>query len=256
VRPDDFRAFKQALAERLARDDRVLGLVFLGSAAERDYAPDDWSDHDFFVITSSGEQDAFRADRSWVPRSDELALWFRETEHGVKALYEDGHLVEFAVFDLDELGVAAVDRWRVVFDRGGVEERMAEVAAQSARPDPDPALSFGQLVTTALVGAGRHRRGELLTGRFFVSELAVRHFVELVLLTVPSTRLDTLDRLDRLRRFEVAFPELGEALAALQRLPSDQAAITLLRLADRELRPRLPELEWHALDVVLRRLGG
>ena len=256
MRPEDFRAFGRALAERLAGDDRVLGLVFLGSAADRDYAPDEWSDHDFFVITKPGEQEAFRTDRTWVPRPEELVLWFRETQHGVKALYEDGHLLEFAVFDLDEVGLAAVDRWRVAFDRGGVEERLADVAAQSARPGPDIEYSFRQLVTTALVGAGRHRRGELLTGRFFVHELAVRHFVSLVVAAVPSTRLDTLDRLDRLRRFEVAYPELGRELAALQRLPSGEAAIALLRLADRELRPRHPELEWPALDVVLRRLGA
>lgn len=257
MRIEEFRALTHALTERLAADHRVLGLVFLGSAAEQDYAPDEWSDHDFFVITTPGEQEAFRTNPFWVPHPEQLALWFRETRHGVKALYDDGHLLEFAVFDLDEIALAAVDRWRVAFDRGGVEERVSQAAAQSAtRPLPDAAHSFGQLVTTALVGAGRYRRGEALAGAYLVGELAVRHFVALVLLALPSARLGTLDRLDPLRRFEVAYPELGEALAALRRLPGDEAASALLRLADRELRHRLPGLEWNALDVVLRRVGA
>jgi hypothetical protein len=255
VRIEDFRVFKHELAERLAGDERVLGLVFVGSAAERDYAPDEWSDHDFFVITRPGDQEAFRTDPWWVPRPDELVLWFRETEHGVQALYGDGHLLEFAVFDLEEIALAGADRYRVVLDRGGVEERMAAAAAESAaRPRPEPLHSFGKLVTTAYVGAGRHRRGEVLSGAFFVKDLAVRHFVALVVAHVPSERSDALDRLDTLRRFEVAYPQLGRELGALQRLPGDEAAVDLLRLAERELRPRLPELPWPALDVVLRRL--
>ena len=62
MRIDAFRVFKDELVERLAGDERVLGLVFVGSAAERDYAPDEWSDHDFFVITRPGDQEAFRTD--------------------------------------------------------------------------------------------------------------------------------------------------------------------------------------------------
>ena len=236
MRTEDFRTFKDALAERLARDARVLGLVFLGSAAERDYDPDNWSDHDFFVITVQGAQEDFRTDSSWVPHADEVALWFRETEHGVKALYEDGHLLEFAVFDRDEIALAGADRWRVAFDRGGVEKRMAEVAAESAaRPGPEVAHSFGQLVTNALVGAGRFRRGEVLSGAFFVKELALRHFVTLVVSAVPSARFDALDRFDRLRRFEVAYPELGRELAALQ-------PIAGRRGGDRSAAPRRPRV--------------
>ena len=44
---------------------------------------------------------------------------------------ELGRAIEATFFDLDELGVASVNRYRVVLDRGGVAERMAEVAAAS-----------------------------------------------------------------------------------------------------------------------------
>jgi lincosamide nucleotidyltransferase len=117
--PDAYTAFTETLRARLEADPRVVGLVALGSMARRDYEPDRWSDHDFFVITNAGEQEAFRADLSWLPFSSRIVFSYRETPHGVTALYEDGHLVEFAVFDPGELPVARVNRYRVLLDRRG-----------------------------------------------------------------------------------------------------------------------------------------
>ncbi len=62
-----YRTFTATLTETLAVDGRVVGLIALGSMAEQDYPPDRWSDHDFFVITEPGAQEAFRADLSWLP---------------------------------------------------------------------------------------------------------------------------------------------------------------------------------------------
>src|ERR1041385_6319682 len=124
---DGYRAFTRRLVERVARDDRVLGLVALGSMAERDYAPDEWSDHDFFLIVRGGAQEAFRTGPSWLPEAEEVAFWFRETEHGVKVVYRSGHLLEFAVFDERELYLARVNRYRVLVDHGGIEAHMRAV---------------------------------------------------------------------------------------------------------------------------------
>lgn len=61
---DDYRSFTAALTLSLANDPRVLGLIALGSMAEQDYLPDQWSDHDFFVVTVPGQQEAFRKEVS------------------------------------------------------------------------------------------------------------------------------------------------------------------------------------------------
>ena len=58
--PDAYAAFTEALRARLEADPRVVGLVALGSMARRDYEPDRWSDHDFFVITRAAEAVARR----------------------------------------------------------------------------------------------------------------------------------------------------------------------------------------------------
>src|SRR4029079_1817965 len=103
-------------------EQRAIGLVAVGSMDHRDYAPDEWSDHDFFVLAQPRQQEATRNGLSWLPRRERVALRFRETEHGVSVIYDDGHLLEFAVFDLEELGLASVNRYRILAARAGLEE--------------------------------------------------------------------------------------------------------------------------------------
>jgi hypothetical protein len=256
LRRTDYDAFTRALAGRLRDDPRVVGLVAVGSMADRDYGPDEWSDHDFFVVTSPGEQEQLRSDLSWLPREDEVALSFRETSHGLKVLYGDGHLLEFAVFGLDELGLARVNRYRVLFDRASVAERMEEVArASGTRPAAAEAArtAFGMFLTNVLVGAGRARRGERLSGAQFVKSLSVRWLLEL-LHSLPAERSGLLDDLDPFRRFDLVHRQLAQELEALLCDETLIAAVGLLELAERELRPVLPDLPWHALAVVRWRL--
>lgn len=244
----DYRAFTTELVERLSPDARVTGLVAVGSMAAVDYLPDEWSDHDFFVITPAGGQEELRRDLSWLPAHERIALSFRETAHGLKVLYEDGHLVEFAVFDLEEIGLAGVNRYRVLLDRGGVEERMRELAARPRERLSDEHL-FGMFVASVQVGAGRTRRGERLSGAFFAI-WGTRYLCALLARALPASDHALLDDLDALRRFERVYPELGAEIAATL---GDPAA--LLDLAERELRPLRPELPWRALAAVRARVG-
>ena len=115
----DYNRFTEELRLKLAGDDRVLALIALGSMAQQDYQPDEWSDHDFFVITIQGVQEDMRRDLSWLPHAAEIIFHFRETEHGLKVLYRGGHLLEFAVFNEDELQLARIRRYRVLLDKAG-----------------------------------------------------------------------------------------------------------------------------------------
>ncbi len=195
-----FAAFTGALAERLARDPRVVGLVALGSMSGEGPAPDEFSDHDFFVVTETGLQELFRGDLSWLPGAESAVLVHRETEHGLKVVLPDGHLLEFAVFDRDELLVARANRYRVLLDRGGVAERMAEVAARPA-PLPESRWLCGQLLGNLLLGGGRAARGELLSARLFVAGHAAGHLLRLLARHVPPEADAALDDLDPFRRF-------------------------------------------------------
>ena len=253
MHPDEYRAFTHELTQSIRGERRAIGLVALGSMADRDYAPDEWSDHDFFVITEPGDQEALRNDLSWLPRRDSVALAFRETEHGLTVFYDDGHMLEFAVFDLEEIALAGVNRYGVLVDRGGVEERVAHVAANPRQPRDDVFL-FGKTVAAALVAVGRGRRGETLSAAFMLT-WATTYLNRLLIRTLPAENASVLDGFDSLRRFERAYPELGSELAAIVRLDPAMGGMAILELLERELRPLRPDLPWGAVDAVRARLS-
>ncbi|WP_223634444.1 hypothetical protein [Corallococcus sp. EGB] len=233
-----YQAFTTELTRAADADGRFRGLVALGSMAARDYAPDDFSDHDFFAIAWPGHAETSRQERGWLPRAESIALAFRETAHGFKVVYRDGHLLEFAVFELEELSYARVNRYRVLVDKGGVTERMDERARDTAselrRTGSDDAWLFGQWLTQVLVGVGRHARGEGLSGRARLDD-AVRLFCVLLARHVPSPAGSLLDGLDPVRRVERVYPETGAELSRALEGDTPGLARTLLRLAEREL---------------------
>lgn len=248
-----YDAFTAALTANLRDDARVLGLIAAGSMADTDHAPDAYSDHDFWIITAPGAQEHFRTTFDWLPGHDRIALAFRETEHGVKVLYEFSHLVEYAVFAREELVVTSLNSYRVLLDRGGIAALAAEVAARTAAQTTrraDPTFLFGQFITHLWVGVGRHYRGEQLSGHSFVKNLALGDLLALIAAHIPAEHPDRLDNIDPARRFEQAYPALGAEINALLLLETPGAAAGLLVLAERLLRDTLPEYPAEAVRVV------
>jgi hypothetical protein len=236
-----YTAMTGELCDRLVSDERVVGLVALGSMAERDYEPDRWSDHDFFVIVHEPWAEAMRRDVGWLPRPEQITLALRETAHGSKVVYDDGHLVEFAVFTLAEVGLAKVSRYRVLIDRGGVEEAVAAISGEmQPRHVVELRYELGMLATNVLVGVGRHRRGEQLSAHQFVAGHALGHLLR-ALTAMPSPDVGLLDGLDPRRRFERVHPAIGAELGALLTRPLPELALGLLAVARRELGDRSPD---------------
>ena len=195
----DYHAFTRALVESLAASPSILGIVALGSMGERNgRTPDRFSDHDFFVITADAEP--LRASTAWLPEPHRIVLWFRETAHGCKAVYDDAHLVEYAIFTPEELQLARVNDYRVLLDRERIEERMASLAAVPS-PPPDRGFLRGMFLSHLLVAATRAQRGELLSARFLLTH-AMRVLVQLM--------GGGPDDLDPLRRFDA--PDIERAM--------------------------------------------
>lgn len=240
---EGYRRFTHALLRGLEADARVHGLVALGSMAEQGGLPDVHSDHDFFVVTAPGTQEALRQDLRWLPDAGRVAHAFRETAHGLKALYDDGHLVEFAVFDAEELALARVNRYRVLLDRGGAEvaRRLAEVAARTreTRGGPDDAWLWGQLLSQVQVGVARCRRGEVLSGRARLAD-AVAHLCTLLARHGHAAHPEVLDDLDPLRRVERAFPGYGPVLARATEAGFEALARAVLDVAEAALGAQVP----------------
>lgn len=250
----DYDAFTAALLANLRADPRVVGLIAAGSMADTDHAPDEYSDHDFWIITEPGAQEAFRTAYAWLPDHERIALAIRETEHGIKILYDFGHLVEYAVFAQEELAVTRLNSHRILLDRGGVAAAVQTVlertAAEHAAHSANPAYHFGQFITNLWVGVGRHYRGERLSAHKFVRFSALTHLLPLIVAYVPAQNPDRLDNIDLTRRFEEAYPAIGAEINALLRLETPQAAAGLLWLADLLLRDALPDYPLEAVRTV------
>lgn len=256
-----YHQFTESLIANLAADERVLGLVAMGSMARQDYQPDQWSDHDFFVVVSPGAQPEFRRNLRWLPAAETIALAFPETAHGVKVVYASGHLLEFAVFAPEELNVVSANRYRVLLDRANLAQTMAARAEATAVDHKNNPLTtdlyyFGQFLTGLLVGNGRYRRGERLSGHVFIKDYATRHLLTLLARHLPAPNHALLDNLDPFRRFERVYPELGAEINELQLLPPPETAVGLLAIARRELANRLDNYPETAVETIAAQLVG
>lgn len=254
----EFQQFTHTLTENISRDQQVLGLVAMGSMAEQDYQPDTWSDHDFFLIVATGAQERFKQSLSWLPQPGEIVLAFRETAHGMKVLYRFGHLLEFAVFDLEELAQAKANRYAVLLDRADVSAQMATMAAKTAAAATNDAPSdhslLGQFLANLFVGVGRYARGEQISGRQFVHSYAVGHLLRLLARHVPAGERPLLDNLDPFRRFERVYPQLGHDLNHILQQAPPQAALALLDFADTHLANSITDFPQEAVTVVRRHI--
>ncbi|HEX8821524.1 MAG TPA: hypothetical protein VF794_16485 [Archangium sp.] len=251
-----YRSFTQQLRARLESDARVLGLVAVGSMAELGRTPDAWSDHDFFVITVAGAQESFRQDLGWLPESERIVLKVRETAHGLKVLYDDGHLLEFAIFDEAELHLARVNDYRVLFDRAHLEADLGHLCTTSAAEaaSVDVERSFALFLSALLVGAGRVARGEVLSGSSFIKQHALGHLLLTLTHCLPKGRETQLDNLDPFRRFEREFPEQGRTLHQLLPLEPGLCARRLLLFAEEQLSHRMERYPARAVGVLRNQL--
>lgn len=259
MNPDAFDALSAALTAGSRADDRLLGLVLLGSASESGrLRRDDWSDHDFFALAHPGRGAEARQSLEWLPDPASRVLVAREGEIGFAVLYADGHLLEFALAEVDELsGAVAGDASVVVDDEAGSVAALIEDARRRAEASDrfDPANDAALFLVKLMVGVGRVRRGERLNGGQFIRQWAVQHLIRAVrgrFATVSTSRRDIIDPV---RRFEEDFPAEGARIAEILDRPAEECARGLFDLARDVLEPGWGEFPTPAADAVAARLG-
>lgn len=247
--------FIRTLVERLEHDQDVVGLVLAGSSAHTSRR-DQWSDHDFLLITQDGTPERYRTDLQWLPDADTIGWWFRETAHGLKVLYRGGLLLEFAVFDRAEFASCALNHYAVVIDRGGVAESAATVRERSMAPRiVNHGNEFHNFLSLLYIATGRARRGELLSANVLVRSYAVDHLLWLSRALLSDAERAPLDELDVWRRFETADAPLAAAIDRALAQPVESAARSLLDVADHHVAAKWPEYPRADADLVRRLLG-
>lgn len=248
MKPEAYQEFTQHLQKNLEQNAHVLGLVAVGSMANTDHQPDEWSDHDFMVIVETGQQEVFRQNLNWLPDAEKIIFSHRETEHGLKVLYAYGHLIEFAVFDKKELYLARVNSYRVLFSRWDITQDLEKIRLASDSTPRDDTYYVGQFLAHLQVGVGRFARGEKLSGHIFIKHHAIDDLLSLMAKYQPDKSF--LDNLDPFRRFEFVLPDIGAELNAMLLLEPPQAAEELLLLFEREFQHRLSDYPHEAVKVV------
>jgi hypothetical protein len=246
----EYEQFTDNLRRRLEGDARVLGLVALGSTANPEWR-DAHSDHDFWVVVAPGATATFLEKFSWLPDAGDLVACVRTGVRYMVALYATGHVLEIGVFEPDELTEGKLGAYQVLFDRHGLAERLAEIAARPVRPPtPDDRSECELLFVMLLTGAARAARRERLSAHKYLGFFAPDFLIGLLVRNKPFAMPERVDRLDPWRRFEELDPALSADMLAAVRLPPTEAALRLLDIAERELRDQLRDFPARAAAVV------
>jgi len=226
---DAFVAYQNELRDMVAERPEVIGLVFLGSSAALERA-DGHSDHDFFLVVATGHGEQYRQNLDWLPQHEEILLAPRETAHGLKVVYQNLKLLEFAVFEVQELELAAANDYAVMLDKADITARMAAIAERSVPKPMDAVAEFELFLALIQIGVGRFRRGEKIASEQHLKSYAVEKLIRLIRHYTPvsSPRMDSLNPF---RRFEFDYPEPAEQINQLQLQPGDMCATGLMELA-------------------------
>ncbi|MEN9923843.1 MAG: hypothetical protein RIS09_1357 [Actinomycetota bacterium] len=148
----------------------TIALIGAGSAGAEINRMDRYSDIDFFLIVEDGYSKSFIDDNSWIARKIPIVFAFRDTEHGNKALLENGVFLEFAIFTEAELAQFGVPGLRTIWCTPGFSLPDLSSKAPAVRE-----LSYyvDSALSNLLVGAMRMRRGERLAASAMIERYAL-----------------------------------------------------------------------------------
>ncbi|MCI0157172.1 hypothetical protein KNO15_10745 [Leifsonia shinshuensis] len=248
---DSFDDYTRRVETWARADHRVLGIALLGSGADRSRI-DEWSDHDLLVLALPEAVDELRADLSWLPDADRLVAVGREWHDGIKALFDDGRVLELGIADPAGLRSFPLAAAQVVYDAGPLAEGLEAARAGTRTREVDgPADAVAVLMVQLVVGVGRLRRGERLSGGQVVRGEAALTLVDLVLSRSGCAHPDPFDGW---RRFETVRPGAAARLDAILARPAEEAARGILDLAEELLAPGWEAWPAAGVSAVRRRL--
>lgn len=248
-----FEAYVARVAAAARAHPQIVGVALVGSGAEPDRI-DEWSDHDFVIVARPDAVEPLRHSFDWLPDAAELVVLAREWHDGFKGVFSDGRIIEFAIVDLEALAEFPLHGARIVYDEGGLDAAIKRaVSVAPARSSSEAEAIAVAFLFQILVGTGRARRGELVSAGEVIRSEAVESLLDLVLVVQHSDR-SSPDLFDPRRRFEQVDPGLARELADATAQRVEDAARSLLTLAERRfsdwaLWPR------SAADVVRSRCG-
>jgi len=243
----EFENYTERLRASLESVREVIGLIILGSTADSTLR-DEWSDHDFWVMTELGKQGSLVEDLSWLPDYENIAITVHHLPYGRTIVFNSRHKIEFAVFDVNEARSGKVDRYRVLIDRGQITELIAAIHEDTRQQVKIRRDALENLCVVVWSACERYIRGELLSARQYVDEFAITRLLSLI--SEHESADERRDALDPRRRLELRSPGLAAELLAIRQRPVPETASYLLKIAERELKTKAPTLAWDKVKMV------
>jgi hypothetical protein len=249
---EQYDAFTERLCQTLERDARILALVALGSMAQPERI-DQWSDHDFWVVTRPESQDTLLTDLSWLPDAADIVLALRQAPQYYTVFYRSGHISEFAVFTPQQLTQGKTNAYRILFDRKHITEQVQAIYERTGREPQGAehdALLCGNFLVHIWMGVQRSRRGEVLSAYGYLTHAALNDLLLLLMRHVPTPQPALRDSFDPRRRFEQLYPAIGAAFHRILHHDLATIAVGLLDIADLHLAAHMATYPHDAVKTV------
>jgi len=189
------------VVESVKATQDALAFLALGSIGKETDRLDEFSDLDFFIICKSDKKARFIDHVDWLTNVSPAAFYFQNTKDGLKFVFEDGILCEFAIFTEEEFSHALYSEGRFLWKAPGFAEN---ASGPKTRPDflvADQGFLVGEVLTNLYVGMGRYIRGEKLSAFSFVQNYALHSLLALIAQKYPSNE-PFMDVFNPERRFE------------------------------------------------------
>lgn len=251
MNPTAYQAFLDDLVSILKADPNVLGLITLGSTADATYR-DRWSDHDFWIITTSGAQRKYLDSFDWLPDANQILITVRHGASYRTVLFQTRHKVEYAVFDREEAARGKIERFEVLIDRQEIRSLAESIMLQTSRDRNEALTKPGRLENLCLLlwtAYEKHERGEILSEQRYL-QFSIDQLLDLFLVYGQIDQSQLADKLDPRRRLEQVAPALARQLRRIVEVGGPKAGLGLIQLAEHELRSKAPNLAWDRALVI------
>jgi hypothetical protein len=164
----------EILSNAAKNSPHAIALIGAGSAGAEIGRMDQYSDIDFFLIVEDGFSAGFINDNSWFGRDLPIVFAFRDTDHGNKALLENGVFLEFAIFTQTELAQNGIPGLRTIWSKSGF--LLPDLSAKQPTVR-EVSYYVDQALSNLLVGALRLRRGERLAALAMIERYALTNLL-------------------------------------------------------------------------------
>ena len=158
--------------------EEVLAFIGLGSMHDLTRL-DAYSDIDFFILVQS-QQDKkiYMEDMSWLDVHP-IIFSYIETRDGLKVIYEDGILLEFAVFTMDELKLIPFQEGTIYYKKPFIEEHDLKPQLEQSHPF-DLNKTISNCLSNLYVGLLREHRGEHVAAFLMIQVYATSNLLKIL----------------------------------------------------------------------------